>query len=59
MRLTLALIVLSGFYGSYQLWGGAGLFGWFGVCLAFGLVGVLTNWSIALGLFVFGPIVVK
>lgn len=54
MKLTMAGIAMVGFYAGYELWGGAGLFAWFGVCLAFGLVGVLTNWTIAFSLFVFG-----
>ena len=50
MKLTIAVIVVAGFYGCYQLWGGAGIFAWFGVCLAFGLIGVLTNWANALSM---------
>jgi hypothetical protein len=54
MKLTMAVIVVGGFYGCYQLWGGAGIVGWLGICVAFGLVGVLTDWAIALGMFIFG-----
>jgi hypothetical protein len=53
MKLTMVAITAAGFYVCNELWGGAGLFAWFGICMAFGLAGALTTWTIALKLFVF------